>query len=137
VWALQVSQNMVPGQGRLTAIFVSPSEHAADNPDNITVSPRGGILVCEDGRGQVIGGRRTFGTRLIGINRDGTSFPFAENNMLIAQPIAGKSSIAPDDYRDREFAGATFSPAGAYLFVNIQTPGVTFAIQGPWVRGGL
>ena len=41
--------------------------------------------------------------------------------------------IAPDDYRGSEWAGATFSPDGKTLFVNIQTPGVTFAITGPWV----
>ncbi|HZI51574.1 MAG TPA: alkaline phosphatase PhoX, partial [Terriglobia bacterium] len=31
-----------------------------------------------------------------------------------------------------EWAGACFSPDGEWLFVNIQTPGVTFAITGPW-----
>ena len=33
-----------------------------------------------------------------------------------------------------EFAGATFSPDGSTLFVNIQSPGITFAITGPWRR---
>ena len=33
--------------------------------------------------------------------------------------------IEPGDYRGAEWAGAT-------LFVNIRTPGVTFAITGPW-----
>jgi hypothetical protein len=36
-----------------------------------------------------------------------------------------------------EFAGATFSPDGETLFVNIQTPGSTFAIWGPWRKGAL
>jgi secreted PhoX family phosphatase len=36
---------------------------------------------------------------------------------------------------DNEFAGATFSSNGQWLFVNIQTPGVTFAITGPWGKG--
>ena len=31
-----------------------------------------------------------------------------------------------------ELAGAVFSPDGSTLFVNIQTPGVTVAITGPW-----
>jgi secreted PhoX family phosphatase len=35
--------------------------------------------------------------------------------------------------RQNEWAGATFSPDGKWLFVNIQTPGMTFAITGPWV----
>jgi Bacterial protein of unknown function (DUF839) len=38
---------------------------------------------------------------------------------------------------DNEFAGATFSPDGPTLFVNIQTPGATCAIWGPWERGAL
>jgi uncharacterized protein len=137
VWALHLRRGGRAGRPRLTALFVSQSEEAADNPDNVTVSPRGGLLVCEDGGGQVVDGTRTFGTRLVGINRGGGSFVFAENNVVIDQPIAGKPAIAPNDYRGNEFAGATFSPSGRYLFVNIQTPGVTFAITGPWSHGRL
>jgi len=50
--------------------------------------------------------------------------------------FAGKPFILPDDYRGREFAGATFDRRGQWLYVNIQTPGVTFAITGPFARGG-
>jgi secreted PhoX family phosphatase len=134
VWALQLDrQRRRPP--RLTAVFVSEDEELADNPDNITVSPRGGLLVCEDGGGLVADGERRFGTRLVGINAAGGSFVFAENNIAFDQPIDGKPDIAPNDYRGDEFAGATFSPSGRHLFVNIQTPGVTFAITGPWRRG--
>ncbi len=136
VWAYRPSRRW-PDYGRLKAIFVSPDEATADNPDNITVSPRGGILVCEDGGGRSENGTLVGGTRLIGVNRDGQSYPFAENNMQIDSALDGKPFIAPDDYRGREFAGACFSPIGRYLFVNIQTPGVTFAIRGPWRRGYL
>jgi secreted PhoX family phosphatase len=31
-----------------------------------------------------------------------------------------------------EFAGSTFSPDGSTLFVNMQRPGFTIAIKGPW-----
>ena len=47
--------------------------------------------------------------------------------------VPGRPAIEPNDYRDSEWAGATFSPDGKTLFVNIQTPGVTLAITGPWV----
>ena len=40
-------------------------------------------------------------------------------------------------FENREFAGATFSPDGQTLFVNIQTPGLTLAIWGPWRKGSL
>jgi hypothetical protein len=38
---------------------------------------------------------------------------------------------------DGEFAGATWSPDGKWLFVNIQRPAATYAITGPWGRGPL
>jgi len=136
VWALALGGRHRPAS--LTAIYVSPDEDTADNPDNITVSPRGGLLVCEDGGGRTAAdGSRLFGARLVGINDQGGSFHFAENNMVVESPIAGKPLIAPGDYRGSEFAGAAFSPVGDELFVNIQTPGVTFAITGPWRRGRL
>jgi secreted PhoX family phosphatase len=36
-----------------------------------------------------------------------------------------------------EFAGATWSSDGKWLFVNIQRPAATYAITGPWARGPL
>jgi secreted PhoX family phosphatase len=39
---------------------------------------------------------------------------------------------------DDEFAGATFSPDGSTLFVNIQASrGMSFAIWGPWHEIGV
>ncbi|RBL00314.1 hypothetical protein BRN38_07850, partial [Xanthomonas oryzae pv. oryzae] len=57
---------------------------------------------------------------------------------LTSQQIAdaGKT-IAEDDYRDTEFCGACWDPLARTLFVNIQTPGITLAITGPWERGPL
>jgi hypothetical protein len=98
--------------GELTLVFESPSRELLDSPDNVCVSPRGGIVLCEDGSGR---------QHLRGLTREGKLFDFAAN-------LAN----------DSEFAGATFSPDGGTLFVNIQRhPGATFAIQGPWERGAL
>lgn len=122
---------------RLKAIFVSGNAVAGNNPDNITVSPRGGVLLCEDGGG--VADEYGFGDRMMGLNPDGTSYIFAKNNVnLTPQDVAqaGKR-VAPEDYRDNEFAGACFDAKGGTLFVNIQTPGITFAIWGPWNRGSL
>lgn len=38
-------------------------------------------------------GERIFGVRLVGIDARGDSFVFAENDMLIDRPIAGKPLI--------------------------------------------
>lgn len=110
--------------GVLRLLFESPAESILDNPDNITVSPRGGIVLCEDGDSDHL--------FLRGLTRDGRIFDFAQN-------IAN----------DTEWAGATFSPLGKTLFVNIQGKtrgaqepeigftGMTFAIWGPWKKGAL
>lgn len=127
-----------PAAESLHVLFVSPDAVTADNPDNITVSPAGGILVCEDGGGTRNWlGRIQIGTRLIGIGPDGDSWAFAENNMIIDSALPDRPAIEPGDYRGREWCGACFDPHGKYLFANIQTPGVTFAITGPWSRGPL
>ena len=42
-------------------------------------------------------------------------------------------TLARNAFRgDSEFAGVCFSPDGQTMFVNIQTPGITLAVTGPW-----
>ncbi|WP_256669886.1 PhoX family phosphatase [Pseudomonas sp. OIL-1] len=122
---------------RISCIFASNDSVIANNPDNITVSPRGGVLLCEDGGGVL--DDYGFGERLIGLTRRGESYIFAKNNIVfndVEAASAGKN-VPGSDYRNREFAGACFDPSGHFLFVNVQTPGITFAIWGPWKRGSL
>ena len=126
VWTYQ------PRTETLHALYVSPSEIAADAPDNITVHGNGLILACEDGGGHVDATGTTRGTRLLAVGREGHAFVVGENNMRLEVPIEGKPAIEPADYTSGEWAGATFSPDGKTLYVNIQFPGVTLAIEGPW-----
>ncbi|WP_228452469.1 hypothetical protein [Streptomyces alkaliterrae] len=50
---------------------------------------------------------------------------------------AGKN-VAAGDYRGSVWAGSCFEPQeGDWVFVNIQSPGITFAMTGPWADGGL
>jgi len=74
--------------------------------DNLTVAPWGDVIICED----------NVDARIIGITPKGESYVIAKNI----------------GYRESEFAGPVFSPSGKTLFVNIQTPGLTLAITGPW-----
>jgi hypothetical protein len=123
-----------PVASTITLLFESDDVDVLDAPDNITVTPRGGLIVCEDNGGMQF---------LRGIARDGQIFDFAKNI-----------------HNNIEFAGACFSPDGQTLFVNlfgrltvrtlfpfraaIQKPimaekselAVTLAIWGPW-RSGL
>jgi secreted PhoX family phosphatase len=131
VWELD------PAAGRLRAAFVADSQIVGDNIDNVTVSPRGGMLLCEDGD-PVTDGYGP-GTRLLGVTRAGDSYPLAKNNLelLGGQLAAAGKRVPPRDYRGEEWAGCCFDAKGEVLFVNIQIPGITFAIWGPWERGNL
>ncbi len=90
----------------LSLIAQSESEQTLNMPDNLTVTPWGDLIVCEDNQ------RDAF-LRLV--TRDGRVIPFA-HNILSAS----------------ELAGACFSPDGSMMFVNIQENGLTLAIEGPW-----
>lgn len=126
-----------PKRETLRAIFVSLNQAAANNPDNITVSPRGGIVLCEDGG--VSSDEFGSGSRLVGLTERAESYIFAKNNVLLTADQIGAAGkvVAAGDYRGSEFCGACFDPRGRVMFVNIQTPGITFAIWGPWRRGNL
>jgi uncharacterized protein len=117
-----------PATDTLQVLFASPGADVLNAPDNMCVSPRGGLVLCEDGGG----------TEYVhGLTTEGEIFRFAANNVDLRGGTAGKQ-VAPNDYRSSEWAGSVFEPRhGNWLFVNIQTPGITFAITGPWRRGGL
>jgi len=112
-----------PKEEQLMLLFASPSNKVLDQPDNLAVSPRGGIVLCEDGRETP--------QRLHGLTPDGKLFTFARNNVQ----LQGERNGFKGDFRNSEWAGSTFSPDGKWLFVNLQTPGITFAITGPWGHG--
>jgi uncharacterized protein len=118
-----------PNNQTLKLIYDSPAQSEAENPDNLTITPRGSLLMCEDNAGATSNDAE----RLIGLTLDGQAYTFAKNNMNLTTSPNGV--ITPADYRQSEWAGANFSPDGNWLFVNIQAPGVTFAITGPWNKG--
>jgi hypothetical protein len=114
----------------LVLVFQSPVGSVLDSPDNITVTPNGAILFCEDDASgdndtHPLAPGITDVNRLIGIGLAGEPFEFAVNRL-----------------NDSEFAGATFSPDGEILFVNLfgdgaANSGMTCAIWGPWEKGPL
>lgn len=88
-------------------LFIEPNDSSLlENADNLTVTPWGDLIICEDGSKDQY---------LVGVTPEGRTYQFARN--------ASNTS---------ELAGATFSPDGTTLFVNIQNPGITIAITGPW-----
>ncbi len=102
-----------PGRERLELVYESPASSELDLPDNIEVSRRGSLVLCEDGGGDNF---------VRGLTRQGELFTFARN--------ADATQVG------QEFAGARFSPDGQTMFVNIQSSsGYSVAIWGPWHRG--
>ncbi|WP_299536491.1 alkaline phosphatase PhoX [uncultured Streptomyces sp.] len=101
----------------LLGVNADPSvDGAFDGPDNITVSPYGGLVIAEDGDGI---------QHLFGATDSGVTYPIARNE------LNGGTAQEPEY---SEFTGVTFSPDGKTLFANIQTPGIMLAITGPWKR---
>jgi len=118
-----------PANETLKLIYDSPAAIECNNPDNMSVTPRGGLILCEDG--DVV----AEGDRLIGLTLDGQTFVFAINNVNLT--TAYNTRVVARDYRQSEMCGVCYSPDGRWLFVNIQSPGITFAITGPWGKGPL
>jgi uncharacterized protein len=114
VWAYRIQDQV------LQCVFQSPGAAVLDFPDNVTTSPRGTLVLCEDSAGDNF---------LRGLTQDGDLFDIALNRLR----SAGGTARFGD-----EFAGSTFGPDGSTLFVNIQaSAGMTFAIWGPWARIGV
>ena len=104
----------------LSCVYQSPGPKVLDFPDNVTTSPRGTLVVCED---------NVHDNYLRGLSPKGRLWDICLNRL--------KSATGQPRYGD-EFAGSTFSVDGETLFVNIQASrGMTFAIWGPWRRIGV
>jgi secreted PhoX family phosphatase len=120
-----------PRRERLVLFFESAGGSVLDSPDNVVVTPRGGLLLCEDDASGRDDDTHPLApgildvNRLVGLTADARPFEFAVNRL-----------------NDSEFAGACFSPDSRTLFVNLfgdsdPGSGMTCAITGPWHRGPL
>ncbi|NNM33055.1 MAG: DUF839 domain-containing protein [Gemmatimonadetes bacterium] len=111
-----------PGGGELRLVFESPSSQVLDGPDNIVVSPRGGLVMCEDSRGDQY---------VRGLDREGNVHDLV------------RAAHSPGGRQPGEFAGSCFSPEGRVLFFNVQggreigstVASGTYAMWGPWEAG--
>ncbi len=112
-----------PKTEKLTMLFESPGKETLNMPDNLCVNPNGGLALCEDGDYGV----SEFPQRIHLLSQDGKLTPFALNDVELKGEKGFKG-----DFRGKEWAGVTFSPDGQWMFANLQTPGITLAITGPW-----
>lgn len=110
VWELDATRD------RLRLIYESPGRQALEGPDNIAMMTNGALMLCEDG------GRHN---RLSMLTPSGTVVPVAENNVVL-DGLKGFRG----DYRGGEWCGVC--QVGDWVFANLQSPGLTLAITGPW-----
>ena len=92
--------------GTLTLLAQSTASSLLRHADNVTMSPWGDLIVCEDTANHC---------GLVGIRPDGQQYALADNA-----------------YTNSELAGVCFSPDESVMFVNIQVRGLTLAITGSW-----
>jgi len=96
--------------GRVQLFVESTDARVLNMGDNLTVTPWAHLLVCEDNYSE------TNPNFLRGVTARGETYAIAKSAYVT----------------NSEFAGVCVSPDGATVFLNIQTPGITFAITGPW-----
>ena len=91
-------------------------------PDNLVMAPWGDLVMAEDNYASTQAVTHQY---IRGMTNSGEIYDIARNRNSFAN--VGKAGA--------EFTGACFSPDGAVLFVNLQTPeNVTVAIAGPWQK---
>ncbi len=134
-------------RGTLELVYESPKHRVLSGPDAITQSPRGGILVSEDGSSEDVPGQPS---RMMYVTPNGDLELFGR----VTEPMQLHDHIAADLFPFNperwdnppaegegvgrsEVAGIGFSPDGKWLFGHIQYPGESFAITGPWHKGWL
>lgn len=100
-------------EGELTLLYEPEANEVFAGPDNVGLSKAGTLLVCEDNSKDVHVHLLTAG---------GKPFPLLKNLM------------PKKEGETRELAGITFSPDGKTIFLNMQGPGLTLAIWGPFDR---
>ena len=106
----------IPATNTLELFYEGRTREEMDAPDNICITPWGDLWWAEDGDGE---------QRIMGITPDREIYTFARTRNVGRETPDGDAS---------EFCGPTFSPDGRTFFVNIQDPGHTFAIWGPFAR---
>ncbi|UUZ46923.1 PhoX family protein [Massilia sp. B-10] len=98
----------------LRCIYASPGALVGNMGDNLTVSPRNAILICEDASSAATDSFG-YGQRLMGLTAQGNAYIFAKNNVLLNQVqlavALSKQTYLAGDHRGNEFmAPASIRP---------------------------
>ena len=117
-----------PRQELLSLVYESPGHDSFSGPDNIIMSPRGGLVICEDRVNLSKSGQS-----IAVLTGNGTLFRFCQINPRL--DVTHQGHDLHQTARNSEWAGVTFSQDGEWLFCNVYDPGITIAITGPWKEG--
>jgi secreted PhoX family phosphatase len=117
-----------PAREKIWMVYESAGHDYFSGPDNLVVSPRGSLVICEDRLSA-----NTKAQNVAGLTREGEFFRFCQINPRLRGRFAGHNLSGTA--LKSEWAGATFSLDGEWLFINIYNPGVTLAVTGPWKDG--
>lgn len=104
VWRLRLTA----GAEQLQLFYESRSATEFFYGDNVTVTPDGQLIVCEDQPSSPVD------NHVRGLTGAGQPFNLARLRV------------------QTELAGCCFAPDGKTMFLNLYSPGKTLAIQGPW-----
>jgi uncharacterized protein len=116
--------------GTLTLLYESRSAGTLNQPDSITVTDDGRVVMAEDGDGEDSDGGSNY---IRVLTRSGRIADLAK----IIRPLDlhhwdREDFPHPGAYGVSEASGPNFTPDGKHLFVNIQYPGLTAVISGPF-----
>ncbi|MCH6259152.1 PhoX family protein [Puniceicoccaceae bacterium K14] len=100
--------------GKLELYIESTDDQLLENCDNLTVAYWGDLIVSEDGTGD----EATDENFIRGITPEGKIYTLARSAY----------------HNNSEMCGVCFSPDNKTLFFNIQEPGLTVAVNGPWEK---
>ena len=116
-------------RGKLKLVYESAKARTLNQPDAIEAGARDVVVMAEDGNGGSPGGTNYLRV----LNRKGRILDLAQ----VIEPLDlhywdPEDNPKPGAYGASEMAGPRWSPDGSRLFINVQYPGVTCVIEGPW-----
>ena len=104
------TEKEIDSPGTLSLYLEPNNTHLIQACDNVAFTPWGHLLICEDGPQY---------NYLRGVTTEGKIYTIGNSAYF------GRS----------ELCGVCFAPNHPVLFVNLQRPGLTLAITGPWIKG--
>lgn len=124
-----------PSASTLTMIFKSPSYEVCDGPDNCCVTPRGGLILCEDAGGRAVpASALTIGTDIRSGAKPAQHHRVCGCVLQSRRPHAVRDQYGRATVRTTQpYRSALQIPVGPERFERA----ATLAIWGPWKSGPL